>query len=367
MYLEIILNIFFLRSNFLLEAFAMKFSAEGSELSEVEDSTPCDSSDFSQHKRVREFFRLLKSDFESIYGLNIDDATEILKVCFNCILALHDKKELLHQFRSKNFQKYDIDVSKYEVGNLTPELSGESGPHDFKTLLQSGINHLSLEEEQYNEKENEHDDYIVYTKKKPNDKRFLKKASPIADSNPPYIPIEVLLRDNPSPIVKNDTKTKFQESLDSEYFSTMRNRLRLLVKVFNLIRPPSLSISQYIVRIRTYSSSATTVVFVNAAYLAFKLCIMLDLAPITELNCHRFVLALIRCLMKMLEDKRQKQKAFAAVGGLSCGDLESIEVAFLYLCDFNMHVTPEQLRDFLSYDFLDMLKFCYDNGLHIYD
>lgn len=345
----------------------MKFSAEGSRPSEAEDRIPYSSSDFSQEKQVNDFFRLLRSDFKSIDDINIDYATEILNVSFHCILQLHDKAELLHKFRFQKFQKYNIDMSKYEVTKSTPELSGESGPHDFKTLLQSEIDHLSLDEEQYNEKENEYDNYVAYSKKKPNDKSSLKKTSPIVDSKPPYIPLEVLLRDNTCPIIKTDSKKKFQESLDSEYFSSMRSRLHFLVKVFNLIKPPSLPISQYIVRIRTYSSSATTVVFVNAAYLAFKLCIMLDIAPLTELNCHRFVLALIRCLMKMLEDKRQKQKAFAAVGGLSCADLEKIEIAFLYLCDFNMHVTPEQLQNFLSYDFIDMLTFCYDNGLHIYD
>jgi hypothetical protein len=130
-----------------------------------------------------------------------------------------------------------------------------------------------------------------------------------------------------------------------------------LLKSFNLVDVPSLSIDDFLMRIKKYSSSISTTVYIHSAFLMFKLCVVLDIVPLTLHNVHRFILASIRCSTKKLEDVYQKQKPFATVGGVTLRELFKIEVGFLYLCKFKLVIGENILNEFLTKDFVDLRKF----------
>ena len=131
-----------------------------------------------------------------------------------------------------------------------------------------------------------------------------------------------------------------------------------LLRCFSLAKAPPISIAQFLVRIKTYSPSISVSVYIHSAYMIYKLCVLLDVVTLTPLNVYRFILALLRCLTKKLEDVHQKQKSFATVGGVAPKDLGKIEVSFLYLLNFKLVVSEHILDRFLTKDFVALRAFC---------
>lgn len=120
-----------------------------------------------------------------------------------------------------------------------------------------------------------------------------------------------------------------------------------VVRLFNLVSPPDVTIEQFLKRIHTYSSAISVSCYIHAAYLIFKLTVVHGVLLLTPCNIHRLTLAALRCLTKKLEDIFQKQKAFATVGGITTKDLCLIEVGFLFLCNFRLVVTEKSLNTYL--------------------
>lgn len=161
-------------------------------------------------------------------------------------------------------------------------------------------------------------------------------SNPITEHNCKRLTKEVLFHMNP--------KTKQQ----AEY----------LIKSFTLAKAPPITVEQFLVRIKTYLPSVSVSVYIHSAYMLYKLCVLLDVTQLTHLNVYRFILALIRCLVKKLEDIYQKQKSFATVGGIDLKGLCKIEVSFLYLFNFKLMCSECTLNDFLIRDFVALRKFC---------
>lgn len=135
------------------------------------------------------------------------------------------------------------------------------------------------------------------------------------------------------------------------------NQTNQLLKVFNLVNIPSLSIDDFLLRLNTYSSSISTSCYIHAALMIFKLTLLFDRVPLSLHNVHRFILASVRCSTKTLEDIYQKQKTFATVGGVSLKDLFKIEVGFLYLIDFRLVTGENMLNEFLIDEFVQLRHF----------
>lgn len=191
----------------------------------------------------------------------------------------------------------------------------------------------------------------------------IKESTPELMSNvesPPYIPVEELIA-----TTKVLDQSKVQGSL---WLERLRKELGHLIshnpqtlKGFNLIKAPNLSIAQFLLRIKTYSPAISVSAYVLAAFLMFKLCILLDTVPLNEYNVHRFILASLRCSTKILEDIYQKQARYATVVGVLSRELFRLEVSFLFLCNFKLAVDEEVLDLFLGGFFVDLVQFCKEN------
>lgn len=177
------------------------------------------------------------------------------------------------------------------------------------------------------------------------------------------IPIEQLVKLANIDVVRDNGRTP-QKDLEDELVyngsSKIRQQQAYILKGFALAKRPSLSVEEFLERLHTYSPSISVLVFIHSAYMMFKLCVLLNVVKLDELKVHRFILALIRCLTKKLEDIHQKQKAFATVGGVSGKELFRMEVGFLYLNNFKMMVGEKMLEAFLKGSFLDLKQFVKD-------
>lgn len=174
----------------------------------------------------------------------------------------------------------------------------------------------------------------------------------------PYRPIEELVKNLSLAATLDPITNHSQERLQQElsYHESSRNTSQAahLLKIFNLVKVPPILPEQFLLRIHTYSSSTSVLVYIHSAFLIFRLAVLLDVLPLTEFNVHRVILALIRCLTKKLEDVYQKQKAFSTVGGVSQKELFKIEVSFLYLCNFKLIVGRQSLDRYLKDQFPDL-------------
>ncbi|KAG7195073.1 uncharacterized protein KQ657_004189 [Scheffersomyces spartinae] len=176
----------------------------------------------------------------------------------------------------------------------------------------------------------------------------------------PYIPIEELTTtaDLDPHNVLDRTDEWLRKELNYNMTSKITQQNGHLLKLFDLIKKPPLSIEDFLNRIKTYSPSVSVSCYIHSAFLLFKMTILLDVIPLTDYNAYRFILGVIRCSTKKLEDVYQKQSAFATVGGVSQKDLFKIEVGFLYLSNFKLVVTEENLNFYLKEHFTDLVDFC---------
>ena len=131
-----------------------------------------------------------------------------------------------------------------------------------------------------------------------------------------------------------------------------------LLKIFNLVSRPSITIEEFLLRIMTYSPLVSALLYLHSAYMLFNLSVLFDVVPLNYYNVYRLILGSIRCLTKCLEDIFQKQKLFATVGGVSLKDLLKIEVGFLYLVKFRLVIGSGILDQFLQKQWLRLRMFC---------
>lgn len=69
---------------------------------------------------------------------------------------------------------------------------------------------------------------------------------------------------------------------------------------------------------------------------------------VTYLNVHRLLLAGLLCAVKVHEDRHYRNTQYAKIGGVQLTEMNLLEVEFLGLLDFNLHVTGAQYQDFLQ-------------------
>ncbi|KAI3403969.2 hypothetical protein KGF56_003236 [Candida oxycetoniae] len=200
--------------------------------------------------------------------------------------------------------------------------------------------------------------------------KFRKNSSILASSPPPYIPIETLLKTTDLSIDDSIQQQKQQTSayarrLKAELAHASKSKVKHphhykhLLKIFNLMKLPQLTILRFLLRINQYSPKISINAYLHSIFLIYKLTIMIDLFQLTKKNSFRFVIGALRTSIKLLDDIYQKQTSFKNVVGCNSHDLLKIEIGFLYLMNFNMNLIKEDsvIAKFLQEDFVSLCKF----------
>ncbi|QPG75448.1 hypothetical protein FOA43_002803 [Brettanomyces nanus] len=141
-----------------------------------------------------------------------------------------------------------------------------------------------------------------------------------------------------------------------------------IIQKFYLKQAPSLSITQYLERINKFITPSPAVLL-SASYFLFN--VAFDLKPenncsllplqsppeeegpikmtsVDSLDIFRLVLSALRISLKLIEDKNFKQAYYCKITGLQhIDDLFKLELAFLYLLNFNLFINEFSLTRFL--------------------
>ncbi|RLV94188.1 hypothetical protein JA1_001991 [Spathaspora sp. JA1] len=363
----------------------------------VDGDGSVDISDINLHELLND----LSSGQRNINRLHINHAIVILSRTLEHIIKLQQHPDLYLEFRLQQLKKLGIDEEELRIIETknqkqspikidTSSVIDRSGTPPLSPPLKfAKLNNRSFEEDNNDVSE---DNFLVEdsndSTSKGNEPDLTKH---LEDDNPQnyesfyedniddinydlalgddddedrlpfaaYIPIQSLVEDSnleatPFPITDINIEKIKSQVLNS---SRKRSQNQHLLKVFNLVKVPPVSIEQFLLRIKQYSPSISVTSYIHSAFTMFKMTVLLDLIPLTMNNVYRFIVASIRCATKNIEDVYQKQKVFATVVGVSLKDLYRIEVGFLYLCDFKVIVGELMLNKFLSHEFSDLCEF----------
>lgn len=151
---------------------------------------------------------------------------------------------------------------------------------------------------------------------------------------------------------------QIEESTEVDPSLKTRNRVRkavtktelsnkvIVIKRFLQKKQPDISIWDYLQRVHQYCPMSTSV-YLSASLYIYRLCISLQTFVLSPLSVHRLLLATLRAACKNIEDITFTQKRFATVGGVSTADLYRLEIAFLFLIDFDVCIDSEVLQHHL--------------------
>lgn len=108
---------------------------------------------------------------------------------------------------------------------------------------------------------------------------------------------------------------------------------------FEAFRAPGISIRDYLTRIHKYASCSPEC-FVLALVYMDRLHQMQGFV-LTELNVHRVVITSVVLAAKFFDDHYFNNAYYAKVGGVPCPEMNELEVEYLLLINFSLHVSSE--------------------------
>ena len=111
------------------------------------------------------------------------------------------------------------------------------------------------------------------------------------------------------------------------------------VTKFHALRPPGICICDYLERIFKYASCSGEC-FVLALVYIDRL-IQRKNFILTSLNVHRIIITSVMLAAKFFDDQYFNNAYYAKVGGVPCAEMNSLELEFLFLVNFSLHVTPQ--------------------------
>ncbi|EOX96335.1 hypothetical protein QUC31_005516 [Theobroma cacao] len=108
-------------------------------------------------------------------------------------------------------------------------------------------------------------------------------------------------------------------------------------RVFDCHETPDMTIQSYLERIFRYTKAGPSVYVVAYVYID-RFCQANPGFRINARNVHRLLITTIMVASKYVEDMNYRNSYFARVGGLTTNELNNLELEFLFLMGFKLHV-----------------------------
>ncbi|KAL9385627.1 hypothetical protein Peur_022637 [Populus x canadensis] len=108
-------------------------------------------------------------------------------------------------------------------------------------------------------------------------------------------------------------------------------------RVFDCHKTPDLTIQSYLERIFRYTRAGPSVYVVAYVYID-RFCQANPEFRINTRNVHRLLITTIMVASKYVEDMNYRNSYFARVGGLTANVMNKLELEFLFLMGFKLHV-----------------------------
>lgn len=114
---------------------------------------------------------------------------------------------------------------------------------------------------------------------------------------------------------------------------------------FHALRPPTISIKDYLIRIAKYAVCSSEC-FVLALVYIDRIIQSNPNFVVNSLNIHRLLITSVMLAAKFFDDQYFNNAYYAKVGGVPCGEMNSLEVEFLFMTNFTLFVPSEQYRQY---------------------
>merc|ERR1719384_645936 len=110
---------------------------------------------------------------------------------------------------------------------------------------------------------------------------------------------------------------------------------------FHALRPPPISIQDYLERIAKYSCCSEEC-FVLALIYIDRLIQQNPEFLVNSLNVHRIIITSVMLAAKFFDDHYYNNAYYGKVGGVSTSEVNSLEIEFLFMVNFNLFVTTDE-------------------------
>jgi len=112
------------------------------------------------------------------------------------------------------------------------------------------------------------------------------------------------------------------------------------ITIFHAQRPPTISIKSYLERIVKYSPCSPECYVLALIYID-RIIQQNAHFQLTSLNAHRLLITSVLVASKYYDDTFYNNSYYSRVGGVSCPELNALELEFLFLINFSLTVSPE--------------------------
>jgi len=135
---------------------------------------------------------------------------------------------------------------------------------------------------------------------------------------------------------------------------------RLMVKNttvtrFHALQPPQITINFYLKRIAQYSNCSEEC-FVLALIYIDRLIRKNGNFLVNSLNVHRLIITSIMLGAKFFDDQYFNNTYFGKIGGVSCKEINQLEIEFLFMINFNLFVQTDIYKTYNVRLFSQTLK-----------
>ncbi|RZC69199.1 hypothetical protein C5167_032263 [Papaver somniferum] len=158
------------------------------------------------------------------------------------------------------------------------------------------------------------------------------------DPNTPLV-ISVLASLLERTMSRNERSTK--KFINSSPSSPSNDRTH----IFYCDRTLDMTIQSFLERIFRYTHIAPSIYVVAYTYID-RFCQIHKEFRITNTNVHRFLITTIMVASKFVEDMNYRNSYFAKVGGITTKEMNKLEVEFLFLMGFKLHVNVKVFESY---------------------
>ncbi|KAH6817790.1 cyclin p3 [Perilla frutescens var. frutescens] len=118
--------------------------------------------------------------------------------------------------------------------------------------------------------------------------------------------------------------------------------------VFDCSETPDLTVQSYLERIFRYTRAGPSVYVVAYVYID-RFCQLYPDFRIAPTNVHRLLITTLMLASKYVEDMNYRNSYFARVGGLTTDQINKLELDFLFLIKFKLHVNVSVYESYCSH------------------
>lgn len=114
---------------------------------------------------------------------------------------------------------------------------------------------------------------------------------------------------------------------------------------FHALRPPSIAIKYYLQRIAKYSNCSEEC-FVFALIFIDRLIRTNENFLVNSLNVHRLIITTVMAAAKFFDDQYFNNSYYGKIGGVTCKEINLLEIEFLFMINFNLFVTAHEYKTY---------------------